>query len=70
MPNEIDPWETVLGKAYLHLFNVIDDAVGLLTHEKRIEAEFLLLRAQRETEQFFMDNGWPLDRFTAPKSEA
>lgn len=56
-----DPWETALGKAYLHLFNEVGTALNLLHGQKPFEADVVLLNAQRAAEEILMDYNHPLD---------
>lgn len=56
-----DPWETALGKAYLHLFNEVGTALNLLHGQKPFEADVVLLKAQRAAEEILMDYNHPLD---------
>lgn len=67
-----DPWETVLGKAYLHLFNKINEAERLMEEQNPDRAHTVLLMAQRKTEEMMMQYNHPLELYSeqAPAMDA
>ena len=56
-----DPWQTALGKAYLHLFNQISDAMTMMEQKNFLVVEGMLLNAQRRAEEILLDYNHPLD---------
>lgn len=57
----LDPWGTVLGKAYLHLFNTVINAMDLIRDDHPLAADLLLQHGTLTVERMLTECNHPLD---------
>lgn len=44
-------------KYYTHLFNGVSDAIAALQKQKYVEAQIILIRAQQDAEEMYLEDG-------------